>query len=193
MLDPEGDLVDPPGGADIESIGAIFTDTALAFEITFFTDVTQIDRVTPTAFIAIDIDTDQDPTTGTPSLANFFELQDPGVLGSEFDITFPQTSLSEATVRNTSSQATLLVPVMLSVNSLSLSVPLDFLGSDDRLVNYSVIAGPVGAGFSFQGFSDIAPNEGFSTSAAEPGTIGLFSLGLIFLMFNSAGRNENKT
>src|SRR5690606_3055101 len=116
-------------------------------------------------FIYIELDTDQDVSTGVPSFQNqgFVPGQTGGPMGIELAIN-ASSSVGEASLFNPrTGQFVATLPLTLTDTAFRLAVPLAQLG-DDGMVNLGVISGRLEV-------SDAAPNTTFLTSQVGGGQI----------------------
>jgi hypothetical protein len=191
-LDPIKDTFgEEPVQLDISAIDAIFTKTEITFEISFFTPISPASAFADNSVVGIiDIDTDRDETTGVISAQSFFAPPPPSGLGVEFIIDLLSENRSPGfvdvvkPVGPNRGEVVGNVAIAFTANSLSVTVPLTFLGNDDGLVNYGTVigtyVGPVIG--TFVELTDEAPNNPVATSRSvpEPSLIaGLLILGVL--------------
>ncbi len=158
-----------PVQLDISSIDAVFTATDIKFTIMFATPISA-----PSAFLLdsvvgyIDIDTDQDATTGVQSNQSINGLPPSSGLGLEYFIDLFSESFQPGFVDVVDDNFNLVgvAPIVYSPMSLMTTVPLSLLGNDDGLVNYGVVVGP------FDEPTDEAADSGVpAVSSPAPGAV----------------------
>lgn len=169
--DPSGDTFGSPNTPhDIAILDARVSPTSVTFVVDFYNEITP-----PSAFSAIsvvgfiDIDLDQDPTTGAVAKKTEFSPAGDSRLGSEFhiDLFSERFHAGEVELVDTvTMQPVGMVAIIYGPTSFSLAVPLELL-SGDSLFNYGVIVGDL------LDMSDEAPNNGFATTIPEPSVIAL--------------------
>jgi hypothetical protein len=171
LNDPSEDTFGSPMTAhDISNLDALVSPNSVTFAVDFYNMV-----AAPSAFSAnsvvgfIDIDLDQDASTGVVAKKNLFSPAGDSHLGTEFhiDLFSERFHAGEAEVINTATvQPVGVAAVMYGATGFSVIVPLSLLGGDD-LFNYGLIVG------DFLDMSDEAPNGGFGTTVPEPSGIAL--------------------
>lgn len=185
--DPADDTFGAPKVAhDIALIDSQVSPTAITFSVEFYDAIAP-----PSAFAAnsvvgfLDIDTDQNASTGSQSNTSRFDSDHSSQLGIEFhvDLFSERFDPGMAEVVDTSTMEVVgTVPVVFGFDRFTLEVPLELL-ADDGLVNYSFIAG------DFQDMSDRVPNSGFASTIPEPATVTLWILAAAIGLPRPAGRH----
>lgn len=167
---------------DIAVIDAVASATTLSLHVGFFGPVAPPSAAGLAGVIgAIDLDVDQSPATGSPSLTDssigLFGLPPTG-LGVDFFVDL----LSEVfhpgfvdIVDNVTFLPVGLAPIVYGPTFFDVFVSLATIGGDDGLVDYVVIVGDDSS------FTDVAahpPVIASSSLVPEPGTLALLGLGL---------------
>jgi len=134
------------------------------------------------------LDTDQNPGTGANPIGIGSTLRTD--IGVDFDLRSDTDDrgggfgpLGVANIVQWGVGVVNSVPINFGIDSISLSIPLAFIGNDDGAVNYIVeILDSRKDGFA-QNY-DIAPDSGFETSTGipEPAVIFLYVTGLVGLV-----------
>ena len=160
VLDPRGDAL--PASwltADITAISSTFNSGSISFKVDFNGPVFlpyDSDTIHPGLFGYIELDTDQNPATGSPAGAGFFFP--PAVnMGVDYFIDIGSERRHEGVVdvvsrvKNPTSIVG-QVPIVTTEKSFSVTVPLALLGGDNGLVNYVANLGVLSS------FKDRVPN-----------------------------------
>ena len=148
--DPEGDAFDVFGcGAPLHDIGTVeaaFDGVQLNVSIQFFTTIAAPSSGSPNVvFAAFEIDIDQNPATGIAPLQNCFAPPFANLtMGDDYIVDlFNEAShpgmIDILEVSTLSIAGT--VPVVYTTDSISFSIPLDILGGDDGLADFTFICG----------------------------------------------------
>lgn len=150
---------------DITSVSATFDTQSLTFTVSFAEQVFPASSTHPRALTGfIELDTDQDASTGTPPILNYL-TEPPAGLGVEFDIDVGSESVHPGLVKVRAKGQTIReigrVPIVFSGASISVAVPLVLLGGDNGLVNYGASMGAVG-----QDRTDRVPNGSVPPTSA---------------------------
>jgi HYR domain len=190
ILDPTGDLSNPLSspGHDIVSTDARFDGGSLTFTVSF------AEQIYPASFRNersvlgyVDIDTDQNPTTGVPSLV------EPGSPRLNLGLEFKIDLISELShpgfvdVRSMVNGVVIgTVPILFTDTSFRITAPLALIGGDNGLVNYSVHMGVFGFGQT-----DRAPNGSVpSMSVPVPELIAIDSQAGVIISRNGVPPNN---
>ncbi len=189
FADPSSDTFGSgPVQHDITAIQTSLSGMNLIFQVTFAGAVAPPSANAADSVVGfIDIDADQNPSTGVTSHLVTNGLGDPAPgLGVDFyldifsEIFHP--GLVEV-VETAGATVTGMAPITFAANRFLITVPLSFLGGDDGFVNYGVIVG------TFAEATDQAPNPGQPVASSggvrpipEPGSLVLFTLGLLGLL-----------
>lgn len=173
VLDPIGDIRPvsyPVLPADITSVRSTFNMASLTFTVSFAHPVAPPSSRSLDFIGFIDIDTDQNPATGINSNANVV-FTPPVTLGVDFSIDVFSEWAHPGFVDVFSTKSRTIVgrvPIAFTETSLSVTVPLAFLGGDNGAVNYSAYFGVVGT------WTDRVPNDaGPLTSIPAPEVIAI--------------------
>jgi hypothetical protein len=160
VLDPAGDALPAPSlTADITAISSTVNSESITFKVDFAGPVylaSVSDSTHQGLFGYIELDTDQNPATGTPAGAGF--IFPPAMnMGVDYliDIGSERTHAGFVDVITRMKPPGLIigqVPIMATEKSFSVTVPLALLGNDNGLVNYVANLGVL---FSFK---DRVPN-----------------------------------
>ena len=155
---------DPPGDADggdgtlpdIANIAAEIVADQLNLVVTFHQDLPAENDW----FSYIELDLDQDPTTGQASLQNTIGPlgQRGGRMGVERRVLVSLEG-ADASVIDNQFNSLATVPLVVGANSVEMSVPLAALNNDDGHLNVGVISGRVGDVLA----ADAAPDESVLT------------------------------
>lgn len=153
-----------PDPHDLLSIEAISEGGHTTFVLTFFEEISAASNLNSTANVVgfIDIDVDQDPSTGAISQQSMFGPGKNSALGAEYYIDLFSEEFSPGLVEIIDSQRSIVVgqaPIHLLDNSLSVIVPLSSLGGDDGLFDFGAIVGD---------FVDMSDEAGPATSLLVP-------------------------
>lgn len=138
---------------DITSIDALFTSTDITFIVNLTsTPLAPSSAMTPSGpgpelYGFIDIDIDQNPTSGAGS--NISSLAPPfgsSGLGVEYyiDLFSESSHAGFVDINDPISLTTTTAPITYGTNMFSVTVPLSQLGNDDGHVNYAVVVGDYG-------------------------------------------------
>lgn len=180
------DTIDPVGDTfgtgtvqhDITSINATFNSSSIIFTVDFAGNILPASGGSARSIVGyIDIDTDQNASTGAEPAVNDFAPGPAILLGAEFSIDLYSEEFlhGQVDVLNDLFDVVGSAPIIFSTNSFSVMVPLSVLGGDDGLVNYGVVVG------TFDEATDRAPNGAVpatSTPVPEPATTLLLGTGL---------------
>lgn len=175
VMDPEGDAIaalnEPPPLLDIDTLDMRYSATDLNFSMTFFSSILPPSSGSFDALVgAIDLDVDQDMSTGVPPLQNAFSPPF-AMLGG--GVEYIVDLFSEATqpgfvnVTDTAGVVQGVIPVAYTNNSISGSIPLSILGNDDGQLNFSGIIGTLAQP------TDAMDVVGTSIAVPEPGSLAM--------------------
>ncbi len=168
---------------DIVALRGGFNDTSLLLGVDFRSGTVDFSDVV----IVFELDTDENPATGS-------------VLGAEFFVSYDsRVDLASAAVVDQSSGTIVDSPATrLGTDSLDLTVPLASLGGDDGVMNFGVSAGqPVGTSSFVR--SDFTPKLGDrfalggpTTAVPEPTAALAFAAGVLVIA-QRLGRRAPRT
>jgi hypothetical protein len=167
---------------DIIEFSASYSGTDLFLSLTFNDPITPGDSGQPNAMVgAIDMDTDQNPATGTTSTVDMNCPQLSG-LGSDFFLALFEydSSTGQAPVYDTTTGPVGNVDVTFTATSASAIVPLSLL-SDDGILDTATVIGTIPEP------TDCAPNGGFITTSFGVPTVGIWALLLIAAVLTVLG------
>lgn len=164
---------------DISAFSASTDGSDLSLGLDFATPITPADSGQPDALFGfIDVDTDQNPTSGVVSAEDVFCPQ-PSGLGVEFVVDLGAYDSMTGTVGVYDSSSMMLVgsaPTVFGPTSVSVTVPLSLLGGSDGIDDVATVIGTMPEP------TDCAPNGGALTSdMTAAGVPTLNALGLILL------------
>ena len=152
VTDPQGDAIG--GGPDIASFSACHTETDLELEVNLFTPWSDETAV------FVELDVDQNPNTGTPSVR---------AQGIDFLVSAIGHQ-SVAAVLNLATSQVIGGSVTVGPTSVSIRLPLSAIGGDDGVVDTIALAGALD-GSNVLPISDQAPNAGLLTSVTCDGPV----------------------
>ncbi len=177
FVDPVGDTY--AAGPDINELVASVTDTSVNFSITFEEPV-----IAPSSGVGaivgyLDIDIDQNQSTGLESHQSGFSPTGSSSLGIEYYLDFFSEQFSPDNVEVVNAATNLpvgLAPVSFEGSTILVELPLDLIEQDSAL-NYGVVFG------SFNRMTDEATNPGESpaTTVPEPTSAALWLLSALAL------------
>jgi len=181
---------------DITQINAVAAGGNIIFRADLNQNIVQIpsqDPFSPSQFGGyIDIDTDQNQSTGTPAWGDYFgetaPWPDPAPkvsgLGDEYYIDLYQEAAHAGFVEvydGAGASLQGLAPIAYGPNWFEITVALTLLGGDDGLLNYDVVVGD-GTGLTDQAVDYQAVQAGDppgTSSLPEPSSAALFGLILV--------------
>ena len=175
--DPLGDTFGGTGfdAHDIISIETEATGSEIVFIVSFAAEIASVDLIS-----FIDIDTDQDSSTGVTSNQTNFG-PGPSGLGIEFFIFVGELS-SEVAVTDALTRLPVgFAPIVFEPTSFTVTLPTSIIGGDDGNVNYGVTVGNRSEATDVATNPDQAP--AFSSTVPEPTSLltwSLLAVGLIF-------------
>lgn len=149
VTDGQGDAFDifgfGPPFHDIDTIDVTFSATHVHFLATFHTTIAP-----PSAFAfnsvygALDLDTDENGSTGLAALQNGFSPPLPSVgIGVDYYVDIGSEEFHPGFVDVISSAfvITAIVPVVFTSDTIAVDVPLSALGGDDGSMRFALLAG----------------------------------------------------
>ncbi len=143
-VDPQGDTRATSMNADISSMDVHVEGDSLIVSVSFY------DSIQPAAdddgtFIYVELDVDQDASTGRPSLQNqgYVPGQTGGPLGVDFVVNASPRAGNQAFLADTcgSGQTVTQVPMTTTDTSFRIEIPLSNLNQDDGIVNAGMLSG----------------------------------------------------
>jgi hypothetical protein len=167
LNDPAGDEFSTGASAglvppDITRMTAWRTSTDLVVEIAFVNDVVSDDTGGPNVVLgSLDIDVDQDPTTGVT--ANTDSFGGATGMGMDFFISMFMGGSGVYTVSDVSGPSPGTITPVFNANVMTLTIPLALLGGDDGLVDLATVVG------TSPEPTDVAPNTGVLRTGPGPG------------------------
>ena len=213
MTDPTGDaLCTLSSGSscavpyDITQINAVTANGSIRFHISLIQNIVQVPSQDPWSASQfggyIDIDTDQNPNTGTFAWGDYFGEAPPwpdptqrlSGLGDEYYIDLYSEAYHAGMVDIYDGPGTTIfgqAPIVYGPDWAEIIVPLSLLGNDDGLVNYDVVVGD-GTGLTDQAVDYQAVQAGALPAASEipePSSAALFGLILAGIGFVSRRRH----
>jgi hypothetical protein len=192
FVDPVGDTFGAGSvQLDITSVNGTVLGSNLAFRVTFATQVAPPSALAPNSVVGfIDLDTDQNASTGVISLQAIFGPGPAPLLGDEFFVDLG-SEISHAglvdIVNATTFSVTATVAITFSATSFSLEVPLAAIGGDNGIVNYGVIIGTF-AEPTDEALNGTAPAVSGPAAIPEPATLLLLGSGLAGFLLKSRRR-----
>jgi hypothetical protein len=176
--DPVGDTFGSPSiSHDISRIDSQVSSESLTFSVGFYNVVRPPSAFSPESVVGfIDIDVDQDPSTGGPSNRDRFSPGGDSSLGIEYFVDLFSERFHPGTVdvvRANGMQTVGRATAMYHPQGFSIDLPLALLGHDS-VVSYGLIVG------DFRDMSDEALNDGAAFTIPEPGSVSLVAVALIF-------------
>lgn len=157
--DPTGDTFGSGATqADITELSANIVDNTLVIGITFDGTISEPDSGQPNAIDGlVDIDTDQDGSTGLVPFVDLATGNPTTGMGDEFHIDIFDYDGDDSTVSLVDDVAnpgaTMRVPISFTANSLTVTIPLALL-DDDGALNIAAVMGSIAEP------TDVAPNTG---------------------------------
>ena len=105
----------------------------------------------------IDLDVDQDSTTGTTALSDFYNGS--SEIGMDYYLELmPDAQPGLIALKDSNGKLIDDIPIVFNDNSFIVTIPLSVLGNDDGFINYTAFFGDV------EGPDDVIPNSGFATN-----------------------------
>lgn len=147
---------------DILSIDVESDSQYLYMTCTFASPVFETDTGDPfDLFGYIDLDVDQDATTGTTALSDFYNGS--SEIGMDYYLELmPDAQPGIIALKNSNAKFIDDIPIVFNENSFIVTIPLNVLDNDDGFVNYTAFFGDAG------GPDDVIPNSGFATNGTAP-------------------------
>jgi hypothetical protein len=183
IIDPTGDTFGT--GAvqlDITSLEAVYDSTSLYLMMSFATPIAPASAVASNSVLGfIDLDADQNASTGVTPFTNTFGPLSDIVLGMDYFVDLGVEFSTPGFVRVYSSANVLQgsVPITYGSDFFAIAIPLALLGGDDGVLNFAAVVG------TFAEPTDEVPNgriPGTSSAVPEPGTLSLLGLAAIALV-----------
>ncbi|MBI3449252.1 MAG: hypothetical protein HY049_10095 [Acidobacteria bacterium] len=164
LTDPTGDHLTTPGNpiVDITSVDAGSDGITLSMKVNFSpdTDMSQVIGY-------IELDTDQNPGTGLPSVANYYVPGTTQDIGADYVLDLFEFSMGGQVALFVANNPTPIgtVPAKITGQTLELTVPMAMLRGDDGSMNLGMVLGNI-----YQP-TDVAPEAGHATITARPPSV----------------------
>lgn len=161
--DPIGDAFGADPQLDLSALAACRSAGSVRIDLEFATPIMPGASGAPNAIGGyVDIDVDQDPSTGSPSIVDVYSGQ-PSGLGIEYFVDLFSTSAGGALLFDQFGSVVGTVGASFGPTSVTLEVPLAMLGSDDGNVSLATVVGnQISA-------TDFAPSDGHvATTTCAP-------------------------
>ena len=189
VMDALGDAVDAFGDGppllDIDTLDIRFTTDTLDFSLSFFNEIAPPSLGAINSLVGvIDLDVDQNVTTGFAPLQNSFSPPFVSLgAGIEYRIDLASDDAHPGMLDVVEAEFGTIVgtfPVTYTPTSLSGSMPLSVLADDDGVVNFTAIIG------TFPQPTDAMDVLGFSVPVPEPSSLALCTVlvALLLCRFN---------
>lgn len=144
--DPEGDVIDLGFGGpllDLDTISVSYSDTALFFDIAFYTPIAPTSEMVPESIFGwLEFDVDQNPMTGFEPFQNFYKGFETVEFGTDFALNFNDlNNPGQMELIDTDAGPVGLIDVAFTEFSFSGSIPLSLMSLDEGVVDFVTIAG----------------------------------------------------
>ncbi len=149
---------------DIISMAVEFDSQNIYFGATFTSPVFETDTGNPSdLFGYIDIDVDQDSSTGTTALSDYYNGS--SEIGMDYYLEFmPDGNPGFIALKDSNAKLIDNVSIIFNDNSFLVTIPRNMINNDDGYVDYTAFFGDNG------GPDDVIPNQGFATNkTTDPG------------------------
>jgi len=149
---------------DILSTDVQFDSNYLYFGCTLASPVFEADTGNPSDLYGyIDLDVDQDPSTGTTALSDYYNGS--SKIGMDYYLELmPDSTPGYVALKDSNAKLVGNVEIVFNGNSFAVTIPLNMINNDDGYIDYTAFVGDAG------GPDDVTPNSGFATNkTTDPG------------------------